>query len=141
MRGNSLVNLCWIFSIASSSFFKCGLHDEIANSTCILTTDLYSCSIVFSSLFWKDRQILPSILFATDAATCLSTFKLFKFFGNGQIPMSDETVSQFVSRLRGLASTCNFGTFLPRALRDQFVVGCCNSESQHKLLQEALNFH
>ena len=54
--------------------------------------------------------------------------------------MSDETVSQFVSRLRGLASTCNFGTFLPRALRDQIVVGCRNSESQHKLLQEDRSF-
>ena len=71
--------------------------------------------------------------------TRLEVAETFKFHTKG-IQMSDETVSQFVSRLRGLASTCNFGTFLPRALRDQFVVGCRKSESQHKLLQEDRSF-
>ena len=71
--------------------------------------------------------------------TRLEVAETFKFHTKG-IQMSDETVSQFVSRLRGLASTCNFRTFLPRALRDQFVVGCRNSESQHKLLQEDRSF-
>ena len=71
--------------------------------------------------------------------TRLEVAETFKFHTKG-IQMSDETVSQFVSRLRGLASTCNFGTFLPCALRDQFVVRCRNSESQHKLLQEDRSF-
>ena len=82
---------------------------------------------------------LCKILVEHYSPTRLEVAETFKFHTKG-IQMSDETVSQFVSRLRGLASTCNFGTFLPRALRDQFVVRCCNSESQHKLLQEDRSF-
>ena len=82
---------------------------------------------------------LCKILVQHYSPTRLEVAETFKFHTKG-IQMSDETVSQFVSRLRGLASTCNFGTFLPRALRDQFVVGCRNSESQHKLLQEDRSF-
>ena len=82
---------------------------------------------------------LCKILVQHYSPTRLEVAETFKFHTK-RIQMSDETVSQFVSRLRGLASTCNFETFLPRAIRDQFVVGCRNSESQHKLLQEDRSF-
>ena len=39
-----------------------------------------------------------------------------------------------------MASTCNFGTFLARALRDQFVSGVLNKDKQRKLLEEDREF-
>ena len=47
-----------------------------------------------------------------------------------------ETVSVYSARLRHLASTCNFGEFLNRSFRDQFV--CCirNSATRKKHLSE-----
>lgn len=51
-----------------------------------------------------------------------------------------ESVSEFCARLRRLASTCGFGNFLPRSLRDQFVSGVRNTDTQKKLLQEDRDF-
>jgi hypothetical protein len=48
----------------------------------------------------------------------------------------DETVASFVGRLRSTASTCNYGNYLNRALRDQFVVGLYDSEDQKQLLSK-----
>ena len=46
----------------------------------------------------------------------------------------NESISEFVSRLRKCASTCNYETFLERALKEQFTVGLRNKETQLKLL-------
>ena len=46
-----------------------------------------------------------------------------------------EAINSFAARLRGMASTCNFGTFSVRALRDQFVSGIKSREIQKKLLE------
>ena len=48
----------------------------------------------------------------------------------------NETVNAFYVRLRGKADKCDFGTFLNRALRDQFVSGLRSREIQKKLLEE-----
>ena len=45
-----------------------------------------------------------------------------------------ESVSDFVAELRKLAFTCEFGDFLDQALRDRFVCGLNNSQTQRKLL-------
>ena len=36
----------------------------------------------------------------------------------------NETVTEYANKLKRLAVNCNFGTYLTRALRDQFVGGC-----------------
>ena len=46
----------------------------------------------------------------------------------------------WVLKLREASSNCNYGTFLERALRDQFVSGVSNSETQMKLRQENETF-
>ncbi len=80
---------------------------------------------------------LCDILIGHYAPTRLEVAETFKFHTNG---VQKESVSAYISKLRGLASTCNFGTHLQRALRDQFVAGCANSETQQKLLQEERTF-
>ena len=52
----------------------------------------------------------------------------------------NESVSVYSARLRHLASTCNFGEFLSRSLRDQFVCGIRNPATRKKLLSEDRTF-
>ncbi|CAM1325660.1 Uncharacterised protein r2_g3452 [Pycnogonum litorale] len=51
-----------------------------------------------------------------------------------------ETVSDFVNKLKRLASNCNFGTFLNCALRDQFICGIKNQRTKTRLLSEDRSF-
>ena len=46
-------------------------------------------------------------------------------------------MASFSVALRQLISSCEFGTFLPEALRDQFVCRLSNQGIQRKLLTEA----
>ena len=46
----------------------------------------------------------------------------------------NETISVFTARLTGMASSCDFGDFLSRALRDQYVSGIRYRDTQKKLL-------
>lgn len=52
----------------------------------------------------------------------------------------NESVVEYANRLKHLAVHCNFGTFLPRALRDQFVGGVRNPTTKTKLLSEDRTF-
>ena len=52
----------------------------------------------------------------------------------------NENVPNYSARLRHLASTCNFGEFLNRSLRDQFVCGIRNPATRKKLLSEDRTF-
>ena len=45
-----------------------------------------------------------------------------------------ETVVEFMSQLRALAKSCNFGNYLLTALRDQFVCGLKDLKCQQELL-------
>ena len=51
-----------------------------------------------------------------------------------------ESIVSFVSRLREAASKCSYGAFLNRSLRDQFVSGVSDSETQRKLLEVERDF-
>ena len=51
-----------------------------------------------------------------------------------------ESIVSFVSSLREAASKCNYGAFLNRSLRDQFVSGVSDSETQRKLLEVERDF-
>lgn len=46
-----------------------------------------------------------------------------------------ETAEEFLAALRKLAEGCNFGTYLEKALRNQFVFGLKNKSLQSKLLE------
>lgn len=51
-----------------------------------------------------------------------------------------ESVTEFGCRLQKLASSCNFGDFLARALRDRFVSGIRNASIQGRLLSKEHTF-
>ncbi|XP_055543713.1 uncharacterized protein LOC129729238 [Wyeomyia smithii] len=50
---------------------------------------------------------------------------------------SSQTISEFIIQLKAQSHSCDFKTFLPEALRDQFVAGVQNSNLRTKLLGEA----
>ena len=52
----------------------------------------------------------------------------------------NETVSVYSTHLRHLASTCNFGEFLNRSLRDQFMCSILLPATHKKLLSEDHTF-
>ncbi|UYV79997.1 K02A2.6-like [Cordylochernes scorpioides] len=57
----------------------------------------------------------------------------YNFFKSSQ---EDETISQFMATLRGLAEPCKFGSMLNEMLRDKLVVGVRYENLQKRLLQE-----
>lgn len=64
----------------------------------------------------------------------------FKFNQCCQSP--GESVQEFITTLKKLASHCEFDTFLDDALRDRLIVGLVDEACQRKLLGESsLNFH
>ncbi|CAB3978290.1 Retrovirus-related Pol poly from transposon [Paramuricea clavata] len=56
------------------------------------------------------------------------------------IQEENDNVSHYSARLRHYASTCDFGQFLNRSLRDQFICGIRNSATRKKLLNEDRTF-
>ena len=64
----------------------------------------------------------------------LTVAERFKFHQRNQ--NDGEDVAKFAAELRRLASTLNFGDFITEALRDQFVCGIRNGNTQRKLLSE-----
>ena len=48
-----------------------------------------------------------------------------------------ETIDQYVTKLRELASTCNFGTLTEEMIRDRIVLGTNNAGLQGRLLRES----
>ena len=62
----------------------------------------------------------------------------FKFHQCKQ--QGNESISDYSARLRHLAADCNFGAFLERSLRDQFISGIYNSSTRKKLLNEDRTF-
>ncbi|UYV73598.1 K02A2.6-like [Cordylochernes scorpioides] len=57
----------------------------------------------------------------------------YNFFKSSQ---EDETISQFMATLRGLAEPCKFGSMLNEMPRDKSVVGVRSENLQKRLLQE-----
>ena len=62
-------------------------------------------------------------------------YEWFKFHSRAQKP--NESVADFVAALKELAHACQFGTTLDEMLRDRFVTGLANTETQRALLAEA----
>ena len=59
---------------------------------------------------------------------------------HGCMQLENETVNTYTARLRSMANKCNFGRFLNHALREQFVSGNHNRDTQKKLLEEDREF-
>ncbi|XP_075737589.1 uncharacterized protein LOC119175534 [Rhipicephalus microplus] len=57
----------------------------------------------------------------------------FKF--NRCLLQDGQAVTAFAVELKRLATSCDFGTFLDDALRDRFVAGLCDNETQSELLK------
>ena len=58
----------------------------------------------------------------------------FKFFKRSQ--HDGESINDYVATLRKLSKTCEFGNFLPEALRDRMVCGISHEGTQKRLLSE-----
>ena len=56
----------------------------------------------------------------------------FKFFKRHQL--GGESTTEFMTKLRRLEKTCNFGDYLESAIRDQFVCGLRDTKTQQELL-------
>ena len=59
----------------------------------------------------------------------------FRFYKRQQEP--NEKMADYIAELRRLVTTCEFGTFLDKALRDKFVCGLYKESIQRRLLAEA----
>ena len=59
---------------------------------------------------------------------------------NRVVQRDGETIISYVSRLREATSKCNYGAFLSRSLRDQFVSGVADAETRRMLLEVERDF-
>ena len=50
-----------------------------------------------------------------------------------------ESIAEYSARLRRLATDCNFGKLLPRALQDQFLSGIRDGNTRKKLLSQDIS--
>lgn len=65
---------------------------------------------------------------------CNTTYERFIF--HKRVQKEGESISDYSVQLKKLASTCNYGTFLDDALRDQFLCGLKSAHILSKLLAE-----
>jgi len=63
-----------------------------------------------------------------------------RYLFHTSVQAENTSVSEFAVQLQRLASTCNFGTHLPEALRDRFVCSLRSRAVQKRLLIEDVNF-
>ena len=79
---------------------------------------------------------LDEIVAKLKARTIPQTIEIaerFRFFFKRQ-QGAGEGMTDYMSELRSLAKTCNFGVYLDTALRDQFVCGLKEPQIQRELL-------
>ena len=86
----------------------------------------------------KSFADLKTILKSHFAPKSLTIAERYRFHNCTQT--ESESVSEFAANLKKLVSTCDFGTFLPDALRDRFVCGFRSTSLQKKLLADDHTF-
>ena len=86
----------------------------------------------------KTFNDLRGILQSHFAPKKLVIVERFRFHNCKQA--ANESFSDFAATLKRLAATCEFGQYLPQAIRDRFVCGLRNAEIQKKLLAEDHDF-
>ena len=62
-------------------------------------------------------------------------YERFVFYKRNQ--KSGESIADYVASIKALAATCEFGSNLEEMLRDRFIQGIANGETQHYLLTDA----
>ena len=62
-------------------------------------------------------------------------FERYKFYSRHQ--KNGESIADFVAGIKSLAHSCSFGDQLSDMLRDRFVMGLNNEQTQHALLAES----
>jgi hypothetical protein len=66
--------------------------------------------------------------------TLNETYERYIFNRRNQEP--DESIAQYITTLRALSRTCNFGDLHDRLLRDRILLGVNDLKTRKKLLQE-----
>ena len=102
----------------------------IGGQTFKLLTDLISPSTIDS----RTPEELLTTLDAYFTPKKLVIAERFKFYQRTQL--EGESVTQYLAALRNLAKDCNFGQWLPEALRDKIVLGLRSEAVQRRLLGE-----
>ena len=59
-----------------------------------------------------------------------------RYMFNSAMQSDGESIEQFLSKLRKLAATCQYGSLLDEMLRDRIVIGVHNSHTRARLLRE-----
>lgn len=81
----------------------------------------------------KTYREIVDILSRHFSPTPLEIAEIFRFHQRKQ--KSDETVNDYVTALQKLSIHCNFGDYLQKAIRNQFVFGIANDRIQNRLLE------
>ena len=85
-----------------------------------------------------DYDVICSKLSDYIVPTVLEVAESFRFYCVVQI--DGKTMVSYVSRLREAAFKCKYGAFLSRSLRDQFISGVADVETQRQLLEVERDF-
>ena len=122
-------------------YFKANDIEEEKKASVFLT-------LVGAKIFTLTKNLLSPIEPAsatyqqiTDALTVhfkpkrIVIYERFKFYSRNQ--KSSENIKDFVAAIKALASTCEFSTTLKDMLRDRFVMGLSNANTQQYLLVES----
>ena len=95
---------------------------------------------IYNSFTWaegKSKDKIDDVLEAFEAHfTPQKNVVLDRFHFNRATQRDDEEFDRFITRIKNLASTCEFGGLHDQMLRDRIVVGIRNSGVQERLLRE-----
>ena len=105
----------------------------IGSKTYNTLRDLYSPLVPKEKSFSEICELLKSHY----KPKTLEVAESFKF--HSCVQAESESIAEYSARLRRLATDYNFGTFLPRALRDQFVSGIRDGNTKKKLLSQDIS--
>ena len=97
--------------------------------------------VICVALFHRKRKVFPNfcdMLRDHYKPKRLEVAETYRF--DRCIQEENECVSAYSARLRHNASTCNFGEFRNRSLRDQVICGISNPSTRKKLLNEDRTF-
>ena len=126
-----------IYRIASGAHSK---DDEIQVAL-LLHTMGEDALEVFNSFTWENKddenkydKVLKKF---SDYCTPKKNIVLERFHFNRAVQESNEDFDHFVTRLRNLASTCDFGEVKDSLIRDKIVIGIASNETRERLLRVA----
>ena len=86
----------------------------------------------------KTYEELTEILKGFYKPKVLEVAETYRF--HHTVQSENESVTEYANKLKRLAVNCNFGQYLTRALRDQFVGGVRSQSTRKKLLSEDRTF-